>query len=446
VHPAFYYAIPTQLGVVLPSNTPVGTGTITVSYGGQNSAPAPISVVAHAFGFDFYGGALAAATDNGDGHLITTGNSAKPGETIAFWGTGDGADTNNSDVNPPTHFDNLSGITALYLGNVQVPVVYQGRSGYQGVDEVVITIPANAPTGCAVSVSAVSGSGNTAMVSNFVTIPISTNGGTCVDPLAFVSPAQASTLAGQATVKFGAVSIGQTTMPNAVGGGTATTDSATAIFESIGGSSLTGYQSSSRPSLQSCYVTQSGSATPVNPFTFTGLNAGSVSVAGPAGTQTLTSNPGFPGTYIAETLPAGFVPASGGSFTFTGTGGTAVGPFTAGLSLPSLLTWTNASSDGTVSRGQGVTVNWTGGTGSGFVEISGGSAAASGAFSASFVCDAPASAGTFTVPASVLLALPAGNGSLSVSSYTIPSEFSASGLDFAYTMAYWTTSINATYN
>ncbi len=447
VQPAFYYAIPGQLGVVLPSNTPVGTGTITVSYGGQTSAPAPLKVVASAFGFDYWGGALAAATDNGDGHLITTGDSAKPGEVIVFWGAGVGADTKNTDVGPPTHFDNLSGITALYFGSVQVPMAYQGRSPYQGVDQIAVVVPSNAPTGCAVSVAAVSGSGSSAMVSNFVTLPIATSGGTCVDPLSYVSPTESSTLSGKTTVKFGEVAIGQITQPNATLTGTTTVDTADAIFESISGPSLAGYQGSSQPSLGSCYVTQSNSSTVVSPFTMTGLNAGSVSVQGPNGSQSLTKSPVVQGIYVAEPLPSGFIPASGGTFTFTGSGGSDVGTFTTGVSYPGSLVWTNANSVGTVTRSQGVTVNWTGG-GSGFVEIAGGSIATSTSalFSAAFVCDAAASAGTFTVPASVLLALPAGTGSLGVSNYTMPQSFTASGLDFAFALSYSTTDIEATYN
>jgi uncharacterized protein (TIGR03437 family) len=107
VHPGFYYAFPGQIAVVLPSNTPVGTGTITVTYNNQASAAFPLKVVASAFGFDYYGGTLAAVTDNADGHLINIGNSAKPGETIVFWGAGLGADTKNTDLGPPTTYDNI---------------------------------------------------------------------------------------------------------------------------------------------------------------------------------------------------------------------------------------------------------------------------------------------------------------------------------------------------
>jgi hypothetical protein len=63
------------------------------------------------------------------------------------------------------------------------------------------------------------------------------------------------------------------------------------------------------------------------------------------------------------------------------------------------------------------------------------------------------SAGTFTVPAAVLLSLPptgtvsgvAIPGSLSVSNYSNPQQFTASGLDFAFAQFYNTSSTQATY-
>ncbi|MGB7761918.1 MAG: hypothetical protein WBL61_18940 [Bryobacteraceae bacterium] len=446
VHPVFYYAIPTVLGVVIPSSTPVGTGTITVSYNNVNSAPFPIKIVAHAFGFDNYGGGLAAVTDNTTGKLITTGNSAKPGENIVFWGAGDGADTSNTDVGPPTHYDNLSGITALYFGGVQVPILYQGRSPYQGVDQINVTVPANAPTGCAVSVAAVSGTGSGAVSSNFVSLPIATGGGTCVDPIALVSPIEVGTLSGKTTVKFGGISVDQLTDSSGI------VDEAAAIFYSITGSSLTGYESNTQPSLGSCFVTQYNSTTPVSPFTMTGLDAGTVSVNGPPnGTVQLKEEEA--GIYIAGNLgiaglPSFTIPSSGGPFTydFVGTGGADVGAFNGSVVFPVPLVWTNASSDGTVTRASGVTTTWTGGASNTYVHISGSAVSSNLAFSASFVCNALWSAGTFTVPPAVLLALPAGSGSLSVSNYTNPAPVNIPDLDFGYAMAYVSTSIDATYN
>jgi uncharacterized protein (TIGR03437 family) len=432
VQPAFYYAFPTQLAVVLPSSTPVGTGTLTVTYSNQTSAPVPLTVVSSAFGLDTYGGGLAAVTDNLDGHLITASNSAKPGETVLFWGSGVGANKKDTDVSPPTNFDDLSGITAFYLGGAQVPVIYQGRSSYQGVDQVAITIPSNAPTGCAVSVVAVSGS----LVSNFATIPVASGGGTCVDPLSYYSPSQGSTLSGKTTVRFGGVLIIQSTQPTAE-----IDNEAVASFASLSGSQLTGYQSSSRPSLGSCFVTQTNSSTATSPFTLTGLDAGALSVQGPVGTDAMPSV--ATGTYLAQ-LPTSFIPAAGGAFVFTGTGGADVGPFTATVNFNTPLVWTNPTSDAAITRASGVTVTWNGGLSGTFAVISGASSA--NGFSGSFVCDAPISAHTFTVPTPVLLSLPAGTGNLEVSNYTNPASFTVPSLDYAYAMGFASTSIDATYH
>lgn len=46
-----YFVSPGQIAAILPSATPVGTGTITVTNGSQTSAPAPITVVESAFGY-----------------------------------------------------------------------------------------------------------------------------------------------------------------------------------------------------------------------------------------------------------------------------------------------------------------------------------------------------------------------------------------------------------
>src|SRR5437588_4735189 len=43
VQAPLYYVSATQVAGVLPSNTPVGTGTITVSYNGQPSSTSPIT-------------------------------------------------------------------------------------------------------------------------------------------------------------------------------------------------------------------------------------------------------------------------------------------------------------------------------------------------------------------------------------------------------------------
>jgi hypothetical protein len=142
-------------------------------------------------------------------------------------------------------------------------------------------------------------------------------------------------------------------------------------------------------------------------------------------------------------FPAGFLPASGGSFTFSGRGGKDVGQFTVNLNFPTALVWTNRSAVATVNRSDGVTFTWTGGAPQTYVTISGRSSSvpdAPASPSAAFACNIPVSAGRFTVPPSVLLALPPGSGSLAIQNFTQPVPFAATGLDFAYAQGYMSAS------
>ncbi|HEY1184228.1 MAG TPA: hypothetical protein VGE89_08585 [Bryobacteraceae bacterium] len=427
--PALYYATPTAIAAVLPSSTPVGTQvTVTVTYGGATSQPYDTIVAKSAFGFDTYygsGSGMAAVTDNGDGHLITPNNSAKPGETIVFWGSGAGADTNNDDLDPPVSFDNLNYITQLFIGGVQVPIVYQGRSHYQGVDQIDVTLPQNVPTGCAVSVVAVSGAGSSALLSNTVTLPIAANGGPCSDPLQPIGSAEAATLAGHALVKFGFLSLAQTTDTAGI------SKTASAQFASILGTSLFAYLDNALPSLGSCVVYQQPTEPPPlnNPFNLQGLLPGTILVTGPNGTQALNTVASGPGLYTG-TFTSGFIPPTGGPFTFAGQGGSDVEAFNAPLNFPNPLFWTNESAASAITRSQGVTVNWTGGDPDTYVQITG--SATTVGVTVSFTCDAPVSPATFTVPAAVLLALPAASGGIAVGNFTLPNSFSATGLDFGF--------------
>jgi uncharacterized protein (TIGR03437 family) len=177
--PALYYTSPGQLGAVLPSTTPVGTGTITVTNNGQTSAPAQIQVMQSALGLDTLDGTGTGQVVASDASgWIGPNNSAKPGQTITLWGSGFGADFSNDDRTFPLNQNNLTNIPLqIYVGGVSANISYRGRSQFPGVDQVVITIPSSGVAlGCAVSLSGVSGTGT---ATNAVTISIAQNGGTC---------------------------------------------------------------------------------------------------------------------------------------------------------------------------------------------------------------------------------------------------------------------------
>jgi uncharacterized protein (TIGR03437 family) len=444
--PPIYYTSPTQLAAVLPSTTPVGTGTITVTNGSQTSAAAAIVVVQSALGLDtLYGSGTGQgiASDPSFNFLGPT-NSAASGEVINLWGSGVGADTGNDDRTYPLKLNNLTNIPMqVYMGGVAASISYRGRSQFPGVDQVQVTVPNGVPTGCFVSVVAVSGS----VVSNAVTIPIAASpGGTCSDPNLGISSSTSQTLSGKSTVNFGYLALLQSTSPG-VGASSApvTSNSAIALLESVTGLSF-GSSSGAVSSIGSCIV-NAATAGSVSIPTVNGLDAGAITVNGAGGVQTLSTIPSVPGIYAAN-LPAGYLPSAGGSFTFTGTGGANVGKFSSTLNFPSPLNWTNSSSISAISRSQGVSVSWTGGAAGTYVTINGTSTAtiAGQPVSVSFTCAAPVSAGQFTVPSYVLLALPAGSGTLGLDNFTNPTTFTATGLDFGYQYAGSAVSINATYN
>jgi uncharacterized protein (TIGR03437 family) len=417
VQPAIYYTSPTQIALVLPSTTPVGTGTITVTNNNVVSAPAQFVVVPSATG-------VIVATDANYSYF-TASTSASPGQPIVLWGSGVGADTNNDDRTYPMKQDNLTNIPmTVYIGGIQADIAYRGRSQYPGVDQIVATVPNNVTPGCTVSIVTVSGS----IVSNSISIPVAQGGGACADPASAVGPSVSSSLNGKSTFTTGVVTILQSTGITKAAG-TTVTYNAGAEFVRITG--LTSSAGVGLPSVGSCII-----LTPPNiQVQQTGLDAGSISING-GGTQTnLPAVPSQKGAYAA-TIPA--IPANGQSYAFTGTGGTDVGAFTTTLNVPPALLWTNQASITAVNRAQGQLVTWSGGAPGSYVQIGGQSAVQVGSaiVSATFECLAPLDDGQFTIPSWILLALPPNtNGALHIENPIYGQTFSVPNLDYAYGFA-----------
>jgi uncharacterized protein (TIGR03437 family) len=447
--PVFYYAIASQLALVLPSNTPPGNATLTVSYNNQTSAPASFQVVANAMGFDAYygtGSGLGVATNNTSGALYNYTNSIPPGTTVVLWGSGLGADpTRDTTYNAPSGAQ-IPGLSHIYIGGLDAQILYQGPSGWPGLNQVNVTIPQGAATGCNVSLVGVNSAG---VPTNFVTLPI--GNGVCSDPTFGTNGTQLQTLSGQTNVNNGALFIFQETSPGNTSGTTTTTDIAEGIFDRVTGSSVG--TASGSVSVGGCIVTETGPSGTTTTTTTTPIDAGTITVTGPVGgTVTLTeSTLAGLGLYFAQ-LAAGAIPTSGGTFTFKGSGGSVspfIGPFTASLTFPNpILTWTNSNNAATVTRSSGLGVSWSGGSSGTYVIIGGSSSAtvAGQSVSGAYTCIAPVSAGSFTVPSYVLATLPGGSGSTSVSNYTNYQTFTASGLDSGFLFGGTSQSVNTTYN
>ncbi len=446
--PGMYYATPTQIAAVLPSGTPTGTATITVNYNNATSNAFQFQVVPSALGLNTYygtGSGLVIAVNAANGTIYGYTNSAKPGDTIILFGSGLGADTADSDT-VYTSSPHSVNTPLIYFGGVAAKALYGGSSGYPGYDQINVTIPANAPLDCFVALAAVTTSGSSTTVSNFANLPISASGGDCNSPVFGLTGTTITSLSGQGTVRSGSVIIAQLVEPAIPPAtGTKTDNIAEANFQKETGSSF-GSSNGSFYSIGSCFVSEVVSASGGGTVTSTGLDAGSsIGLTGPAGSYTLTESTFSKGSYVAL-LPSTAITSTGGAFTFTGTGGADVGSFNATITLPNpILTWTNQSAAATVTRTQGVQVNWTGGAPGTYVIISGNSSDPNSGASGSFTCVAPQSALTFTVPSYVTLTLPAGTGSLIVENGTSFGTFTASQLDHGTTFGFTGVEINNTY-
>jgi hypothetical protein len=154
------------------------------------------------------------------------------------------------------------------------------------------------------------------------------------------------------------------------------------------------------------------------------LDAGDpITVKGPVGTKPMPK--GKDGAYAASfatvtniPLPGGLPPIATGGPAFlepgtytlsNGGGGADIGPFTVDLQAPAPISWDNIDQVATIDRTQGVTIKWSGGDPTTVVGIAGSATQIQGTVTVTgaFVCTAKTSAGQFSVPPFVTLAMPA---------------------------------------
>jgi uncharacterized protein (TIGR03437 family) len=176
-HAIMIYTLAGQVAAVLPSKSPVGTGTLTVTYNGKTSAPLPIDVVQSSFGaFTLnQNGSGGAVIVDGNSQAITPLNPAAPNQTVAIWGTGLGPFTGD-ETQPPAQIDMPDIPVEVYVGTAKANISYRGRTGYAGVDQINFQIPPG-QLGCSVAVAIRIDN----VVSNFTTLAVS-DSGICSDP------------------------------------------------------------------------------------------------------------------------------------------------------------------------------------------------------------------------------------------------------------------------
>ncbi|MBI3667930.1 MAG: hypothetical protein HY236_17155 [Acidobacteria bacterium] len=185
VNAIMLYSLPFQVAAILPSSTPTGNGTLTLTFGNRTSNAVPIRVVANSVGIFTrnQGGSGPGVLFNFNSETNQPVNSlveaAHPGQVLTLWGTGLGPVSGDEAAGPLP--GNLSLPVDVYVGNKLVTPSYKGRSGCcAGIDQVVFAVPAGVE-GCYVSVAVRAGG----VISNFATIAVTPSGKICSDPTGF---------------------------------------------------------------------------------------------------------------------------------------------------------------------------------------------------------------------------------------------------------------------
>jgi len=485
------YASNYQAAAILPSATPLGQATLTVTSGNLTSGGSIFQVAASAFGAyttssSGIGPGIVTGTDYA---LKTFANSAHTGETLILWGTGLGATSGPDDTVPKTTHQ-YSGVS-VFVGTASAKIIYAGRSGCcAGLDQIAFEVPSGS-LGCFVPI-AVRTAGK--VVSNFTTLPVNTSGGPCSSAAPGIPTTILTRAVAGETLQLGAIAIGpipilqgagvsfsqgvadqlsgllhrtvseadvrmlmnpnrRTTAgtinqmlrtygidPRQVHGKSLRTLEDAVSIDHLGAVAVFGAYSNLAGfgPLFGAYAAPSGTCTVINGLGTGGsdprsrsLDAGSaLSFISPlgAGTMTRVSN----GQYqlsLGSGLPP-ILPA--GTYTVSGTGGSTVPAFSASLRVTNPIAWTNKLAVTTVDRTVPLTVTWTGGPASGYVLIGG---SARGIGGSTFLCVEQSARGTFTVPSFVLSALPPAQASQAyffIAPHPFSNIVSIDGVDLAY--------------
>jgi uncharacterized protein (TIGR03437 family) len=485
-----YYTSAGQLAALLPSSTPVGSGSMIVSYQGSASTSFAVSVVQNnvgVFTFSQNGqgvaiatypdyslvsavpgtGALAdTCTTSGQACPDTYTGAAHPGDVLTLWATGLGAVTGGDSAG--SLGQQITAPVTLWIGGVSVPVSYKGRSGCcVGEDQIQFTMPNTVPTGCAVPIILQIGT----QVSNSTVLPIASSGRSCTPQ----SPALTTAVVQTLTTATEPLTVASFQLGRQISG----VNSSGVFYADYGAASFGQYSLTYNiPPISTQNIVLSSfdnqpfgtcTAFPVgtnanpnglsgNPLLVTalaGADPGSVTITGPEGQLPMTNRGGTPTTYSAILSQLGTY-FSAGPYTIAGSGGTGtnpIGKFTTNFTIVSPApTWGGSDQNrlitAGVTRANGFTINWTSGSANYDVVIGGSSYTDdTGTTGAGFSCLVPSTLGTFTVPPSVLLALPSGPYTEIDFKPVLPSQsFTASGLDVGLLGFQYQTSVFPMFN
>jgi hypothetical protein len=308
------------------------------------------------------------------------------------------------------------------VGGKPAAISYSGRAPCcAGVDEIVFSVPQDAPATCYVPVQVKTGAQT---YSNVVSMAVSAQPGGCTDS----SPFTPLLLNGGNTawVQLMRANVSAPLDPTGSSSLKFTADVGLSMFRKLGAGGPFAFDVLySMPSIGTCttyagnlgLAGQQGFAQLLGLTAGQGLDAGpDISVSGSVGTAHMTPSDMLPSSYFGALggsiplLSDGALPLflNPGKFTVSSPGGKDVGPFRADITLADAAVWSNRDQVAAVDRSQGVTLNWTGGNDATQLAMLGGfSNSPDGKASGMFFCLAHMAQGSFTVPVAALANLPA---------------------------------------
>lgn len=443
------YTSATQVAAILPSNTPLGDGTIVATYSGLKGAAAPVRVVPAAFGIftlnsQGNGPAVIQMVRGAARPVNTLIEAAHPGELVSLWGSGLGAVPGGNEAAGPLPGD-LGSAIEVYVGGRSAGVIYRGRSGCcAGVDEIYFYVPEGV-AGCYVPVVIKSGAG----VSNTTTMSISESGNYCEDPSGFTADDYKRMNAG-AYLNAGWIELNRRGIYTSPAVQPAqTSETVLAHFNRFERDRVIRYNAPTRfTGFGSCAVdtTQVADIPSTPMYLPDAVDAGAtLNVKSPGAVikQVKAMSEGNYFAYVGGDNGTVQLPQYlfNGAYTAdNGSGAAGLGAFRVTQELRSPVVWTNIPSTRiNVNRASGYRVTWTSGdAGRDLVAITGTSVDNTNKVKATFFCAERADAGEFTVPAHVLLGLPANDTTtgtyIAVGSQPLPgqSRVPIAGLDQAY--------------
>jgi uncharacterized protein (TIGR03437 family) len=407
-----------QINAIMPSNAPLGPASVVVSFNGGRSNRAPVRVVSSQFGIYTIAAGMGpgifqnfnSATDQPVNALTI---SAKPGQAITMWGTGLGKVPFADNVAPTP--GNLPTPTEVFVGGKAASILYNGRSPCcAGTDQIVFTVPNDAPTGCWVPVQVRT---EAKFVSSSATMAISSDGSSCSD--SFNAPGQIVAKGGKlasVVLQRSIIHEDNVAFPTDVTADTVVTD-----VQQENGGPFAFSTIFSLPPQGTCttYNVVGDIWTPTDKLPFSTpsgrfLNFGApLTIVGPADRRAPSPTNANRYTWLGEATTGQVTvqPKNGpfltpGSYSIISGGGADVGGFQVSVTMPAALTWTNRDQLSTIDRSQPLTINVSGAPANAPVVIRGGAVDKATNASAQFVCVAPAGASSFTVPSAILANVP----------------------------------------